>query len=184
MRARDVIGIAALAAIAAGSWYLAASLRQPEVEEDTGNTFTGGFYLKTARILGMGDEGNLLYEILADYAVQQGSETEFRNVSIRYAPVTSVAWTVTADTAVVTQDQELVRLRGHVRAVSPKAVSGELTKIETAYLELQPERFQAETDERVQIHVGAHSLTATGMLALLRENRLHLKSNVNGRFVP
>jgi len=36
----------------------------------------------------------------------------------------------------------------------------------------------------VQIRIGARSLTATGMLASLQENRLELKSNVNGKFVP
>lgn len=185
MRARDVIGIATLAAIAAGSWYLAASLRQPEVEEETGNAFTGGFYLESARILGMGEEGNLVYEILADYAVQKENEQiVFENVSIRYSPLTSIPWTLNADTAVLGEDQQLVILKGHVRAVSTQAVSGQVTEIRTPYLELQPERFRAETDQRVQIRVGSRSLTATGMLALLEENRLHLKSNVSGRFVP
>ena len=42
----------------------------------------------------------------------------------------------------------------------------------------------AETTARVQIRIGARSLTATGMLALLKENRLELKSNVSGKFVP
>lgn len=185
MRTRDVIGIAALAAIAAGSWYLVASLRQPEVEGDAGNAFTGGFYLESARILGMGDEGNLLYEILADRAVQKENEQiVFQNVSIRYSPLTSIPWTLHADSAVLGEDQERVILEGHVRAVSKQGVSGEVTEIRTPYLELEPERFRAETDQRVQIRVGSRSLTATGMLALLEENRLHLKSNVSGRFVP
>lgn len=185
MRGRNVIGIAALAAIAAGSWYLATSLRPPVVEDDAGNTFSGGFYLRSARILGMGDEGNLLYEILADYAVQnEDDEIEFQNVSVRYAPLTSIPWTLNADSATLGQNQERVILSGHVRAVSTQAVSGEVTEIRTPYLELEPERFRAETDQRVQIRVGSRSLTATGMLALLEENRLHLKSNVSGRFVP
>lgn len=185
MRARDIIGIAALAAIAAGSWYVAATLRQPEPEDEERNTFSGGFYLRSARILGMGDEGSLLYEILADYAVQtENEEIEFQNVQIRYSPSTSIPWTLNADTATLGATQERVILSGHVRAVSTQAASGEVTEIRTPYLELEPELFRAETDRRVQIRVGSRSLTATGMLALLEENRLHLKSNVSGRFVP
>ena len=42
----------------------------------------------------------------------------------------------------------------------------------------------AETDQRVQIRIGARSLTATGMLASLKDNELQLKSNVSGKFVP
>ena len=62
--------------------------------------------------------------------------------------------------------------------------SGDDTEIRTDYLELDPEKYIAETDERVQIRIGARSLTATGMLASLKEDQLQLKANVNGVFVP
>lgn len=185
MSARGVVGIVALALVAAASWYLSARLRQPETADDGGKASSGGFYLRSARILGMGEEGNLLYEILADYAEQQpNQEIVFRDVQINYSPRTSVPWTLHADTAVIGQEQEQVILSGHVRAVSAEGLSGEVTEIRTPYLELEPESFRAETDARVQIRVGSRSLTATGMLALLEENRLTLKSNVSGRFVP
>ncbi|HEX2139600.1 MAG TPA: LPS export ABC transporter periplasmic protein LptC [Woeseiaceae bacterium] len=188
MTARGVVGMIAVALIAAGSWYLAARLGKPEAHDDTGNTFSGGFYLRSARILGMGDEGNLLYEILAEYAEQKaGQEIVFQNVRINYSPRTSIPWTLNADTATIAgvgQAQEQVILSGHVRAVSTQGFSGEVTEIRTPYLELEPETFRAETDARVQIRIGSRSLTATGMLALLEENRLQLKSNVSGRFVP
>ena len=51
-------------------------------------------------------------------------------------------------------------------------------------LDIDPGAYKAETDTRVQIRIGSRSLTATGMLALLQENRLELKSNVSGKFVP
>jgi len=46
------------------------------------------------------------------------------------------------------------------------------------------DRYVAETDARVQIRIGARSLTATGMRAALQENRLALLSNVSGKFSP
>jgi LPS export ABC transporter protein LptC len=75
-------------------------------------------------------------------------------------------------------------LRGHVRAVSTRDNSDEDTEIRTQYLELDPERYIAETDERVQIRIGARSLTATGMLASLDDNKVVLKSNVRGKIAP
>jgi LPS export ABC transporter protein LptC len=75
-------------------------------------------------------------------------------------------------------------LRGHVRAVSPQGSPAGDTEIRTQYLELDPQRYVAETDERVQIRIGTRSLTATGMLASLNDNRVELKSNVSGKFVP
>ncbi|HET6629742.1 MAG TPA: LPS export ABC transporter periplasmic protein LptC [Woeseiaceae bacterium] len=188
MSARGVAGFIALALLAAASWYLAARLRAPEIADDTRNTFSGGFYLRSARILGMGDEGHLLYEILADYAEQKANEEiVFRNVRINYSPTTEIPWTLSADTATIAAGdlaEEQVILSGHVRAVSTEGFSGEVTEIRTPYLELEPKIFRAETDARVQISIGSQSLTATGMLALLQEDRVLLKSNVSGRFVP
>ena len=75
-----------------------------------------------------------------------------------------------------------MQLRGHVRAVSAQP-DGD-TEIRTQYLEIDPEAYIAETDDRVQIRIGARSLTATGMLASLKDNQLELKSNVSGKFAP
>ena len=93
-------------------------------------------------------------------------------------------WTVDADTATILPDFERVTLRGHVRAFSESGFAGDDTEIRTQYLELDPDRFIAETDQRVQIRIGARSLTATGMLASLKEDQVELKSNVSGKFVP
>jgi len=77
-----------------------------------------------------------------------------------------------------------IALRGHVRALGSGGANGDETEIRTQYLEFDPERFVVETDERVQIRVGARSLTATGMLASLNDNTVELKSNVRGKIVP
>jgi LPS export ABC transporter protein LptC len=105
-------------------------------------------------------------------------------VRFDYSPETDVLWSVDADSATILPSQPRVQLRGHVRAISARGFSDTDTEIRTQYLELDPERYIAETDERVQIRIGARSLTATGMLASLDDNRLELKSNVSGKFVP
>ena len=91
---------------------------------------------------------------------------------------------IDADAATIRDAASVLTLRGHVVAVSNEGFAGQVTEIRTPYLEIDPDNYQAATDERVQIRIGARSLTATGMLALLRENRLTLKSNVSGKFVP
>ena len=84
----------------------------------------------------------------------------------------------------VSDNLDLLRLSGHVIAVSEEGFSGEVTEIRAPVLDIEPGSYKAETDARVQIRIGSRSLTATGMLALLQENRLQLKSNVSGKFVP
>jgi len=181
---RNTVVLATLIAAALGSWYLA---RQHRVAEDAParDIVQQGYYLKSARILGTGADGSLLYEIRAERAEQNGSDRiDFTNVMINYSPDTDIPWSVNADSATIERDKNLVLLSGHVRALSSVGFSGNDTEVRTEYLELDPEAYLAETDARVQIRIGARSLTATGMLASLKDNTLELKSNVSGKFVP
>jgi LPS export ABC transporter protein LptC len=182
---RNVFVTVILAAAALGSWYLA---RQNSGDEDAATAaepLRRGYYLKSARILGTGPDGTLLYEIQAKHAEQQGEDKiAFTDVLINYSPESDVPWILDADSALISERERLVRLSGHVRAISSEGFSGNETEIRTEYLELDPESYVATTQERVQIRVGARSLTATGMLASLKENQLELQSNVNGKFVP
>lgn len=185
MSARGIVGFAALLVVAFGSWYMARQLGNTEVIETISGAVPDGYYLKSARILGTGDDGDLLYEIEADYAEQQdGQDIAFQNVQIRYSDGADVPWVLNADSASISENQDKVILKGHVRAVSSEGFDGKDTEIRTQYLEFEPDAYRAETDARVQIRIGPRSLTATGMLALLQDNRLELKSNVSGKFVP
>jgi len=179
------VTLAVLAAGAMASWYLARSGQSDDDAAPAFDTAQRGYYLKTARILGTGADGELLYEILAASAEQQDNDrVSFTDVRLNYSPQSEVPWTVNADSATIQEDQQRVLLHGHVRAVSSEGFSGNDTEIRTQYLEIDPENYLAETNERVQIRIGARSLTATGMLASLKENQVELKSNVSGKFAP
>jgi LPS export ABC transporter protein LptC len=182
---RSIILTTVLTVAALGSWYLARQNRADDGADTPLESTHRGYYLKSARILGTGPDGKLLYEIQAKHAEQIGDDKiAFTDVLINYSPASEVPWIVNADSALISQGEHLIRLSGHVRAVSSEGFSGNETEIRTEYLELDPETYIAATDQRVQIRIGARSLTATGMLASLRENRLELKSNVNGKFLP
>jgi LPS export ABC transporter protein LptC len=106
---------------------------------------------------------------------------------ISYSPSAEVPWTINADLATLNNtdpSQTLLHLSGHVIAVSNEGFSGQATELRAPELDIDPNKYMAETDSRVQIRIGSRSLTATGMLALLQDNRLQLKSNVSGKFVP
>ena len=184
MSARSIVLLVVLTSAALGSWYLAQSRRGADVDEVPYEAEHRGYYLKAARILGTDSDGSLLYEIHADEAVQEAQDRiEFTNVRIRYSPDSAVPWTVHADAATLREGDPRIALRGHVRAVGESGDDQD-TEIRTQYLELHPERYVAETEERVQVRIGARSLTATGMLASLNENKVELKSNVRGKIAP
>lgn len=181
--ARDILAAAALTGLAVATWYVARPGSDAPVESRPVDTVGRGYYLKSARILGTGPDGTLLYEIEAARAEQQDSgDVAFTDVRVRYSPESDVPWIVNADSAEIRGNAERVFLRGHVTAVSQ--LDGNDTEIRTQYLELDPENYVAETDDRVQVRFGERSLTASGMLASLKDNRVQLKSNVSGKFAP
>jgi lipopolysaccharide export system protein LptC len=168
-----------------GSWYLSQVLKQQPETTTAAQMRHDGFYLRSARMLGTDDNGDLLYRIEAEYAEQHGAtEIEFQNVKILYASLANVPWTLVADKALIGEDRQQVTLTGNVMAVSNEGFAGEVSEIRTQSLQFMPDTYVARTADRVQIRIGSRSLTATGMLALLQENKLRLESNVSGKFVP
>jgi LPS export ABC transporter protein LptC len=185
MNARNITTFTVLLVGAFGTWYLARSLQPDEITETIADGGHDGFYLKSARILGTDEQGQLFYELEADFVEQKrNNEIAMQNVRFSYAAGSQVPWTITADAATISEDQKLLRFSGHVTAVSNEGFAGQVSEIRTPQLDIEPGAYRAETDSRVQIRIGSRSLTATGMLALLQDNRLQLKSNVNGKFVP
>jgi LPS export ABC transporter protein LptC len=183
MSPRTISKIVALSAVAIGSWYLARSNSTDDDIELLFDPVHRGYYLKHARILGTGENGSLLYEIEAEHAEQQADDRiEFTGVRIRYSPDSDVPWIVNADEATLRDDMPIIVLRGHVQIVN-RGGSNDI-EIRTQYLELDPYEFIAETDGRVQIRIGERSLTATGMLASLHDDKIELKSNVRGKIAP
>ena len=185
MSARYVLLLTLLIAGAAGSWYAARQSAETSEGQALDLADHRGYYLEAARILGTGSDGALLYEINAARAEQRSdNRIEFSEVRIEYSPASDVPWTIRADMATLYPDRKRVLLQGHVVALSERGFSGDETEIRAPALELDPENYVAETDERVQVRIGARSLTGTGMRASLNENRMELKSNVSGRFIP
>lgn len=183
---RGVVGLAILIAAAAASWLLVTGEREPAPDAAAQSPFQAGYYLLDARWIGMAEDGSRLYSIEAREVVETEvpDEVLMNDVRIEYSPEAEVPWTLTADRALLERASRRVRLEGNVHAVSGAGEPGERAELLTEYLELEPETYAAETDRRVTLRVGNRTLTATGMLALLQDDRLELKSNVSGRFVP
>lgn len=185
MSPRTLLIVAMLSIAALGSWYLSRSNSADEAAAAPYESVHRGYYLKQARILGTAEDGSMLYEIEAEHAEQtEERRIDFKGVRIRYSPESDVPWIVNADEATLMEGNPQIRLRGHVTALNRGDSESQETEIRTEYLELDPERYIAETDQRVQVRIGARSLTATGMLASFNDNHFELKANVRGKIAP
>jgi lipopolysaccharide export system protein LptC len=185
MGPRTITFVFLLSAGAIGSWYLARSNSSTGEDDLPYDPLHQGYCLKQARILGTGEDGSLLYEIEADHAEQQEDDSiQFDEVRIRYSPESGVPWVVNADEATLQDGSPTIILRGHVQIVNVGGSAEHDTEIRTQYLELDVKEYIAETDERVQIRFGSRSVTATGMLASLNDDKIALKSNIRGKIAP
>ena len=155
---------------ALASWYLARQNDADDAAPVELDSPQRGYYLKSARILGTGSDGGLLYEIQAKHAEQRGDdEIAFTDVLINYSPASEVPWIVNADAALISQGERRVRLSGHVRALSSEGFSGSDTEIRTEYLELDPGALsgrnrpaRANSDRRTQPDRDRHASIAEG----------------------
>ncbi len=185
MTARRGLLLVALSVAALASWYAARDSSDSESVQSPTRPAQRGYYLEDARILGTGPDGQLLYEILADHAEQLGDDQiRFSAVKVRYSPDSDVPWILTARSATLYPDRPEVQLEGDVRATSSQGFSGQATEILAETMTLDPERYEAETPDRIEVRIGDRSLTGIGMLASWKENRMEIRSNVSGRFLP
>jgi lipopolysaccharide export system protein LptC len=175
-----------LVAAAVGTWLLSLRGSEEIAEEADPSTIVSGYYLRDATVTGTAEDGDILYRLHAAEAAQaeDGGPVQLTDVSVRYSPEAAVPWSITAASGVLEPASRKIVLQGEVRALSEPDEDGKVTELTTPYLEFDPRAKTASTDERVTIRIGEQSLSATGMLAFLQEDRVELKSNVSGKFLP
>ncbi|MBT8088438.1 MAG: LPS export ABC transporter periplasmic protein LptC, partial [Gammaproteobacteria bacterium] len=129
---RYILLLIVLTGGALGSWYLVQTNKSRNVEQPPAETAYRGYYLKSARILGTGGDGEPLYQIEADRAEQRADKRiDFTGVRIRYSPEHDIPWVVNADTATLQEESPRIVLRGHVRATSSGGSERDETEIRT-----------------------------------------------------
>lgn len=94
-------------------------------------------------------------------------------------------WEIQAEDALVSDDGELVLLRGEVVIEREAGADNRPLRLVTRELRVQPRQDYAETDAAVRVESDADWLEAVGMKAWLRPpSRLSFLSQVNAYHVP
>jgi LPS export ABC transporter protein LptC len=169
--ARNVLGFAALAAIASASWYFARFDTDDGTAVDSQLQGPLGYYLRNADISIMGDDGRMLYRISARAVEERPAEnlTVLSDVAIVYSPLAEVPWEIRADSGEIPGAQRYLDLSGSVELATTESATGEATLIQ---------------DSDVSVSLGSERLQAVGMIADLKDDHLELESSVHGLFNP
>jgi len=144
-----------------------------------------GYYMKQAELIRIGATGQILYRVKTDEATQITADgiVELNRVEVSYDPLTEVPWDLRANKGHILPESNIIQLTGDVVAET-RGEKQTRIKINTDYLELNTDTYIADTDRDVTIDYTNNQVLATGLRVHLKEERLQLLSNVNGKFIP
>ena len=184
METRRQFGIGLLLATA-----LATLLLLPRDEPEPGEAPAAragiGYYLEQAELIATGDDGRVIYRLSADNAQQDlaAGGIELDRVELIYDALLEVDWQVRADRGSIPADGRILTLSGDVVAIAGREPEPP-TAIRTDHLELDPEAYIASTDALVLIERPGGTIRARGLRLYLRDDRIQLLAEVEGRFNP
>lgn len=175
-----------LIAAALGTWYWSRTTAPTVAESVPARSVPLGYYLRDAVLLGTDEEGRVVYRVTAGLAEEQPETGSLlmNDVRVEFHQDTPVPWRVRATRAEADPSQSYLELEGNVELEREADGSRPRALVETNRLRLEPEQATAVASGDVRFTVGDNTLSAMGLKAFLRDDRLELESRVHGRFVP
>lgn len=183
---RNLVAFVILSLAVAGSWWLArrATLEEDSVTQTDAGGPTRGFYLRDAVLSGNREDGQTQFELTArrlDQNLTRGG-VDARELHLTLHEEEGAPWRVDADNGSIPADQSSIQLQGNILARRDQPEPAFVLR--TQSLRLLPRQQVAETEELVTITFGDQKLTAVGMRAYFKEDRVELQSKVHGQFTP
>lgn len=181
-----IFTVLAVVALIVSTWILTSPARRPHAQSDAKQADLPGYYLKNAVLTDYDLAGNPGIRIEAERIDQiaHGNEVALYNVRIAYQAPNGQSWVMVGDAAHVEPGGKVVDVSGNVRLQGEGTGLENAAVIRTDALSYNVPDGVASSQRDVRIDFGAHSLTAHGLIANLKERTLRLESKVNGRFQP
>lgn len=144
-----------------------------------------GYYMTDAQLIVTGEDGQTLYRVRSNNVVQNTEDDtiDLDKIYVEYDPLSSIPWDLSANTGHIPPDRNIIELRGDVIAETHDDDKTPIV-IRTDFLELNTDTYVAETEREVTIDYATNRVSATGMRAYFKEDRLQLLADVNGNFYP
>lgn len=180
---RNGAAICLLIAAALGTWYWSRTTAPAAPTAVPARSAPLGYYLRDAVLLGTDDEGRVVYRVSADLAEERPEDGSLllNGVRVEFQGDEQVPWRVRALSAEAQPERGYLELAGNVEL---ERIGEERppTLVETERLRLEPDEQTAVAPGDVRLTVGGNTLSAVGLKAFLRDDRLELESKVHGRF--
>ena len=181
-----IFTVVAVLALAVSTWILSSPARRSAPVVDPKHPDLPGYYLKNAVLTDFDLSGAPGVRIEAERIDQipQSNEIALYNVKVDYQPPSGQQWTMVGDMAHVQPGGKVIDVSGNVKLQGTPVAHEMVPVIRTETLRYDVPDGIASTQSDVRVEFGAHTLTARGLSANLKDRTLRLESKVNGRIHP
>ena len=176
--------VLAVAALAVSTWILSSPGRRPAAAPDAPPVELPGYFLKDALLTDFDAAGRPSLTLKAQRIDQIGhtSEVSLSEVRVDYRTPAGQGWTMLGDRGRVRPGGDVIDIAGNVRLQGDGTTTAGTAIVHTDALSYDIPRSIVTSRDEVRMELGAHTLTAHGLRADLKERTLHLEPKVNGRF--
>jgi LPS export ABC transporter protein LptC len=145
-----------------------------------------GYSAREAQLVQTGTDGRPVYTLDAAQIQQQPNRgiVELQQVRLGFRDETGNQWTARAARGQVAQGSGVVQLDGDVHVSGILPGTAEPAVITSEHLAFDTNAQIVTTQAPVTIVMSGRELAARGLVANLKERRVHLESAVHGAFLP
>jgi lipopolysaccharide export system protein LptC len=179
---RGTLALAGLGAAAAfTAWVL--QIGAPRNVQAAAPRHLPDYHFTAPRITRFGADGLLTLDLRAARALhfEDDDSVELEALSVDYRTDTGELWRLTAARGTAPMDGEVLTLEGAVRVSRPRAAGGGL-ELDTERLVLATRGQRLTTDAPVALREGGSHMTAIGLDADLRAERIRFPKQVRGTY--
>lgn len=181
-----VLTVLALLALAIGTWMLS---NQSRTQRSTGPALQNrlpGYFMKDAVMTDYSLTGDPAVRIAAGRIEQidHTNDVALLGVRLDYQADDGQQWVLVGDRAHVRDAGRVVDLDGHVQLQGLDGQQPGPAVVTTDHAAYDVPASEIRTSSEVHMSFGAHTLSAQGLVARLKERSIRLESRVYGRFIP
>ena len=179
--------LVALLVLIVGLVLLTAPSRESVAHSSAGQPLHDpGYSAIQAQLVQTGADGRPLYTLDAAQIQQQPNRgvVELQQVRLGFRDETGNQWTARAARGELTQGSSVVQLDGDVHVDGILPGTAEPAQIISEHLAFDTNAQVVTTQAPVTILMSRRELAARGLVADLKERRVHLESAVHGAFLP
>ncbi len=179
--------LAALLALVVGLVLLTAPQPESVARASAGQPLHDpGYSAMQARLVQTGADGHPLYTLDAVQIQQQPNRglVELQQVRLGFRDASGNEWTARAAHGEVPQGGGVVQLDGDVHVAGILPGTDQPAEIVSEHLAFDTNAQVVTTQAPVTITMSGRELAARGLVASLKEHRVHLESAVHGAFLP